>query len=377
MYKKIISFVVLFLTLLNIPSIVLETQAVGLSSPISYFTFFLLGVLIVTNKTKFPKPILFIAGISSLYFFIGVFQYEDSFIILFIEYVKFLLYLFGLFISLRYINQNTIILLLLAGAITILLDSLFFRFNDFKGIGYVSEYGRYSGFYLNPNIASVICMIGFVLTIIKKDAWKILIIPFSVLGFLTLSRAFFLGWFVIISIYLFYNRKHLLKSFLFFVAIFYFLVTFSEKLKLDSIRLQFLTGMFSGRIDSKTLNDDSRTDQWAKFYDRIIDSPFIGNGYSSFSKSFIDEKGQGVHNTFLLIFGESGFLPFLLFLALFIWLLNRTFTSIRHNIESFLLLLVLILTWLVSHSFFSSGIQIFILIFIIYKITQKSYIKII
>ena len=375
MYKKIISFVVLFLTLLNIPSIVLETQSVGLSSPISYFTFFLLGALIVTNKAKFPKPILFIAGISSLYFFIGAFQYEDSFIILFFEYVKFLLYLFGLFISLRYINQNTIILLLLAGAITILLDSLFFRFNDFQGIGYVSEYGRYSGFYLNPNTASLICMIGCVLTIIKKDAWKILIIPFSILGFLTLSRAFFLGWFLITSIYLFYNRKHLLKSFLILIVIFYSLVTFSEKLKLDSNRFQFLTGMFSGRIDSKILYDDSRADQWAKFYDRIIDSPFIGNGYSSFSKSFIDEKGQGVHNTFLLIFGESGFLPFLLFLALFIWLLNRTFTSIRHNIESFLLLLVLILTWLVSHSFFSSGIQIFILIFIIYKITQKSYIK--
>ena len=375
MFKKIISFVVLFLILLNIPTIVQRTQSIEISSPISYITFFLLGVLIVTNKTKFPKPILFIAGISSLYFFIGAFQNEQSFIILFIDYVKFLLYLFGLFISLQYINQNTIIYLLFAGAITILLDSLFFRFNDFQGIDYVSEYGRYSGFYLNPNIAGLICMIGFVLTIMKKNAWKILIFTFSVLGFLTLSRTFMLCWFLTTSIYVFYNRKNLIKLFLIFVVIFYSLVTFSEKLKLDSDRFQFLTGMFSGRIDREVLNDDSRTDQWAIFYDNILKSPIIGNGYSSFSNSLIDGTGQGVHNIFLMILGESGFLPFLLFLSLLIRLLYRTFTNRGYNIDIFFLTLVLFLTFLVSHNFFSSGIQIFMMVLIIYRITQKKYIK--
>ena len=139
MYKKIISHIVIILTLLNIPSIVLHTQTIEISSPISYLHFFLCGVLIFSNKTKLPKQMLFLAGITSLYYFIGAFQNEVSFKILLLEYIKFLFYLFGLSISLQYINQKTIILILLAGAITILLDSLYFRFNDFQGIGYVSK----------------------------------------------------------------------------------------------------------------------------------------------------------------------------------------------------------------------------------------------
>ena len=375
MYKKIISFVVCFLVLLNIPAIILETQSIAISSPVSYFTFFLLGVLIVTNKTKFPKPILYLAGISSLYFFIGAFQYEDSFIIMFIEYVKFLLYLFGLFISLRYINQNTIILLLLAGAITILLDSFYFRFNDFQGIGYVSAFNRYSGFYLNPNNASSVCMLGFILTVLKKDSLKIFSIVFSFLGFLTLSRAFILIWFLIISIFLFYNRKYIISTFLVLGSSFFTLVTFSDKLNLDTERFLFLKGLFSGSLDRQVLSYDSRQSLWTKFYGGIANSPIIGNGYSSFSNSLDGKGGVGVHNTFLMIFGESGFLPFLLFVALFIWLLFSSFKGIRSNILNFFVITFLIITLLVSHVFFIFGFQIFIFNFLVYSLTQEKYIK--
>tara|TARA_B110000211_G_scaffold104151_1_gene121250 strand:- start:6651 stop:7784 length:1134 start_codon:yes stop_codon:yes gene_type:complete len=375
MYKKIISFGVLFLVLLNIPSIVLKTQTIEISSPISYLAFFLLGMLIVTNKTKFPKQILFLAGIASLYYFIGAFQNEESFKNLLINYFKFLLYLFGLSISLQYINQKTIILLLLAGAITILLDSLYFRFNDFQGIGYVSEYGRYSGFYLNPNTAGVICLLGFVLTIVKKDVWKILSVFFSFLGFLTLSKTFMISWFLITIIYLFYNRKHIAKLFFIFVSAFLALFILSEKVNLNTDRFSFLTSLLSGSLDTEILNKNNRIDQWAKFYELIIDSPIFGNGYRSFLISLADINGQGVHNIFLLIFGESGFLPFLLFLALIIRLFYRTFTNIGHNIVIFFLTLLLFTTFLVSHNFFSSGIQIFIFTLIIYKKNEESYIK--
>ena len=361
--------------LLNIPSIALKTQSIGLSSPISYLLFTLLGVLIFTNKTKFPKQIVFLAGISSLYFFIGSFQSNEGFIILFIVYVKFLLYIFGLFISLRHVNQNTIILLLLAGAITILLDSLYFRFNDFQGIDYVSKTGRYAGFYLNPNTASVVCLVGLVLSITKKDTWGIVLsIAFSFLGFLTLSRTFIIMWFLIIAIYLFYNRKHIINTFLFFGVALFILVTFSEKLNLDADRFEFLIGLFSGSVNEEVLNNDSRQNTWAKFYYDILDSPIIGNGYASFSKS---SDGVGVHNTFLLILGESGFLPFVLFISVFVRLLYRTFRSIRYDISTFFLIITLTVMLLVNHNFFTDGLLIFILTFIIYKITQKTDIKII
>ena len=375
MVKKIISFVVCLLVLLNIPGILLETQSIAVSSPVSYFTFFLLGVLIITNKTKFPKQILFLAGISSLYFFIGAFQYEGSFIELFIVFIKFLLYLFGLFISLHYINQNTIILLLLAGVITILLDSLYFRFNDFQGIGYVSKYGRYSGFYLNPNNASFVCSLGYILTITKKNNIKFLAILFVFFGFLTLSRAFMGAWIIITSIYLFFNRKYLVKSIFILIISGFILFQFSEQLNLDITRFEFLTNLFRGNIDQEVLNDDSRSSQWAKFYDGILNSPIIGNGYSSYGKSLDGRGDAGVHNSFLLILGESGFLPFSLIIALFISLLYRSWPIIRQNIMPFLLIISLIITLMVSHVFFSSGIQIFILVFIIYNLTKKQLIN--
>ena len=218
MFKKIISFVVLFIVLLNIPTIVLETQSISLSSPISYLSFGLLAFLIFSNNIKYPKTVIILAITAGLYFFISAFQYNGDFIKLILTYIKFLLYLFGLYIAIRNIDQNIIIVFLLLGAITILLDALYFRFNDFQVIGYVSQYGRYAGFYLNPNAASLVCLIGYGLTITKINYWKLLTIAFTFFGFLTLSRTFIATWFLITAIYLFYNRKYIGKTFLFLIV---------------------------------------------------------------------------------------------------------------------------------------------------------------
>jgi len=371
MTKKIISFVVLFLTLLNIPTILLETLSVSISSPISYLLFILLGYLIFTNKIKYPKKVIILAIFASLYFFISSLLYEGEFSILIIDYIKFLLYLFGLYIAIRNIDQNMIIIFLLFGAITILLDSLYFRFNDFQGIDYVSEYGRYSGFYLNPNTASMICLFGYVLTITKINRWKILSLAFAFFGFLTLSRTFILTWFLITIIYLFYNRKYIVKTFfILFIAVFG-LITFSDALNLDTNRFQFLVGLFSGKIDNQVLSNDSRQNQWSKFYDLILDSPIIGNGFKTFSSSSIDVNGQGVHNSFLLIFGESGFLPFLLIIFVFYFLFKKSYTLRKKNLTFLLLMLVLFIQFLVSHNFFDNGLMLFIILNIIYLLTNN------
>lgn len=372
MIKKIVSVVIVFLTLLNIPSIALETLSISVSSPLSYFLFFLLAYQILTNNIKYPNYIICLAFISISYFLIGALQYEGSFIELFINLIKFLLYVFGLFICLHYINHKTVIIILLIGATTIILDSLYFRFNDFQGIDHVSEYGRYSGFYLNPNVASVVCSFGYILTIAKKNNIKFLAAIFTFLGFLTLSRAFMFTWIIITSIYLFYNRKYLVKSIIILIISIIVLVKFSEQLKLDIIRFEFLTNLFLLNIDQEVLNYDSRFSQWANFYNAIINSPIVGNGYSTFSTSLNVKGGMGVHNSFLLILGESGFLPFCIILALFFSLLHRSLSIILQNITPFLLTISLIITLMVSHVLFSSGIQIFILVFIIYCLKKIS-----
>lgn len=366
MFKKIISFVVLFIVLLNIPSIVLETLSESLSSNISYLSFSLLGFLIFNNKIKYPKTVIILAVTASLYFFISSFQYNGDFIVLILTYIKFLLYIFGLYIAIRNIDQNIIIAFLLLGAITILLDTFYFRFNDFQGIGYVSQYGRYAGFYLNPNAASLVCLLGYGLTITKINYWKLLSIAFTFFGFLTLSRTFIATWFLITTIYLFYNRKYIVKTFLFLIVSVFSLITFSKELILDTDRFEFLVNLFSGQINYEVLNDDSRQDQWAKFYYLIIDSPIIGNGFQTFSTSLTDINEQGVHNSFLLIFGESGFLPFLLIITVFLFLFKKCYNLRKKNLTLLLLIVVLSIQFLVSHNFFDSAIMIFTFLNIIF-----------
>jgi len=377
MFKKIISFSVLFLVLLNIPTIVLETLSISISSPISYLLFSLLAFLIFTNKIKYPKTVYILAITASLYFFISALQYNGDYTLLIITYIKFHLYLFGLYIAIRNIDQNIILVFLFLGAVTILLDSLYFRFNDFQGVGYVSQYGRYSGFYLNPNTASMICLIGYALTITKENYWKSLSLAFSFLGFLTLSRTFMATWFLITLVYLFYNRKYIVKTSLILIVCAFSLFTFSKDLNLDADRFTFLTGLFSGSVDREVLNNDSRQDQWAKFYTMIYESPIIGNGYSSFTTSADGFGDAGVHNSFLLIFGESGFLPFLLIIAVFLFLFKNVYNLRKKNLTLMLLTVVIFIQFLVSHNFFDSGLMLFIFLNIIYLLNFNNNKKLI
>jgi O-antigen ligase len=370
MIKKTISLIVLILVLLNIPTIVLETQSIAISSPISYFLFLLLAILVAKEKSKFPKELNYFAFTTILYFVISAFNYEGPIIIILFDFIKSILYLFGLFISFKYVNKNLFIIILLIGASTIILDSLYFRFNDFSGDGYTSEYGRYAGFYLNPNIASVICLLGYALSLNLKGNFKIIAIVFAFLGILTLSRSFIITFVLVSAVYFYYNKKVVFKSVFVLILGIICLISYSTELKLDSSRFGFVTGLFMGDINQEVLKDDSRHDQWAKFYDPILNSPLIGNGYGSFSQS-LDRRDQGgVHNVFLLIFGESGFAPFLLSVALFIWLFYSSFRIIRLNILPFLLTIILFITFLVSHNFFNSGIYLIVFTFIIYLLNQ-------
>ena len=109
MIKKHIPIIVLALVLLNIPSITLETLSISISSPISYLLFLLLAVLIFLEDKRYPKEIIFLAVISSLYFFIAAINYNGLISGLIIVYIKFLLYLFGLYTAIKKVNKKKII----------------------------------------------------------------------------------------------------------------------------------------------------------------------------------------------------------------------------------------------------------------------------
>lgn len=363
--NRVISFSILSLVLLNLPSIALETLSISFSSPLSYTLFALLCLLILLNFNEIEKEIVFLIFIGSLYFFFSIFNFNGNLAFLLITFFKFIISVIGIGISIKYVSNNIILILLFVGSLTIILDSLFFRFNDSLSFGYVIKYGRYSGFYLNPNIASIVCLIGYIMSITKNNFWKILALFFSITGFLTLSRTFILSWIIVNIIYMIFNFKFIVRGTIFLLLTFIILINYSEKFNLDTNRFDFLTGLFLGEIDKEVMNDDSRIDQWSKFSKLILKSPIIGNGFNSFSSSKSDINGQGIHNTFLLILGESGFLPFTLMVVLFLILFRKCFKLIRHKLNLMLLMIVLFLQFLTNHNFFTNGILIFLIVYVI------------
>ena len=127
-FNQLASYTLIFLVLLNIPSIALEVISANIGSKMSYFTFMLAGYLIITNKLSFSGMLYYLVLIVSIYFIIGSLQYLGEFSEFVIIYIKFLLYSFGLSVAFNNINHNSILLFLLLGAFTIVLDSLFFRY---------------------------------------------------------------------------------------------------------------------------------------------------------------------------------------------------------------------------------------------------------
>lgn len=368
--NRIIAHVVILLTLLNIPSILLHTQSQKISSPASYFTYFLLAVLIVTNKREFPRRVIALASIASLYYLISALKYDGEIGILLLEYVKLLLNIFGLFICLRLVEDKTLIIVLSLGALTILLDSLFFRFNDVDEGIYVSKYDRYAGFYLNPNFAAIFCLLGFAITLRYRN-FKPFGIFFIFMGLSTLSRSFLLMLIVLILINFINDRKRLIQFSVFFSIVSILFVKFSDKLNLNEERSQLITGLLSGDLKLEVLTSDSRLVILSNFSDLFFNSPFVGNGFKALSGT---TEIQGVHNSFLLVLGESGVLPFVLLVIFFYHLFRDCWEIKKYYKTSLHLFSICCVVMIATHNFFSS-ILIFPIIYLIKAIDNGKKIK--
>ena len=368
--NKSISSLILFLVLLNIPSILLQSFSIILSSPVSYLLFFLLFVLSVSNRFNVDLEIKIFSIISFLYFIIGAFNYNGSLIIMLIIMIKFYLLLYGLNATLSYVSEEKIVLLLFIGSFMILLDSIYFRFNDVVFDYHINPYYRYSGFYLNPNTAAFVSIVGYIFVLVKNYRFKLfLLLTFTLFGFMTLSRTFMMSWIIINIIYSIYNKKHLLYI-PFFVLSIPLIAFFNNIFNLETNRMDFVVNFFKkGYIDLDIFNYNARQNTWGQYYDKIFDYPLFGSGFKSFSGGW-EYFDQGVHNTFLLIIGESGLIPFILFTLFIIFIMYKTYKMIKSNLLSILLMLALLMQLLVSHNFFDSSLMIFILVFVINKINQ-------
>ena len=154
----------------------------------------------------------------------------------------------GLNVAVKYLNDKLLIFFLLLGCSTILLDSLFFRFNDvYSRGGDIFEYGRYSGFYLNPNVAAFLCLIGYIISLVKIKKNTLLLSLFTLFGIMTLSRTFVLSWIIVNFIYLRFNRKHIIWTIVLLLAL-PFSFVFLELLQLEASRFQSLVDILTSLI---------------------------------------------------------------------------------------------------------------------------------
>ena len=242
--------------------------------------------------------------------------------------------------------------ILLIGASTVIINAVFFPDN----------YGRYGGVYIDPNAAGFVCIAGYALTYeLNKSKDKILgQFVFSLAGFLTFSRTFILIWLLVNLISLKINLKNA-RIFVLGAVVIIIMITFSEALQLNAVRFKQLESIVTNeKVNTSELNEDSRTETWAMFYDYIRDKPFIGNGHGSFQANGVHRIGP--HNTYLFIIGEAGIIAFSIYLAFQFVLLKKSIQYFNKHPSFIMLFIAQGLFLLTNHNYFTSYYLLFVVL---------------
>jgi len=266
-------------------------------------------------------------------------------------------------------TKKEIYIILLIGSVSIIVNALIF---PLANPNFHPTYGRFSGFYLNPNFAGAICLVGYALSYAMTNKWlkfggQLL---FTLAGIFTLSRSFFVIW-ILINIASIYRDKKNIQAPLIGVLMVLIVLGFSGKLSLNSERFSALESIFTGKkVQSRTITKDARTETWALYTDMILDKPLLGNGYQKFQ---IHRSGYpGVHNSYMMVIGEAGILPFILMVGIYAYLLIKSYKIFKTEPEYFYLSLVVSIALLVGHGYFSNFYNVFISMYIFIQIKTKS-----
>ncbi|MFZ4263628.1 O-antigen ligase family protein [Sphingobacterium sp. HJSM2_6] len=351
---KFLKIIILFLVFCNLPSYFLINANAAVGQLLSYGTYLLIIVYYYFSANK--KPIIPFIVLGFLYFLVSIlvsFQNGDGFLVAFFKY--FILIVMGVSIVTD-TTKDDIFKVLLLGSLSIILESIFI-----EGIG-----GRYRGFYLNPNAAGYACILGYSLSFsIGNKKLKILgQILFSIAGLITFSRTFLLIWILVNLLSLLINFSNVYKILL-GVVLFGMLLSFGDKLDLNIQRMGAYSGILEGKVNDD-LKEDSRTETWAHYYNNILTSPILGNGYHSFSGEVYGPPDNnftiknGVHNTFLMVIGEAGFFVFLYFLWIYGTFLVNGVKMFDNHPVIFLVSFSLVLYMLTHHNYFDNNLVLFV-----------------
>jgi hypothetical protein len=361
---NILRFIVLAFSIWYLPGFINLLVGETIGSYSSYFMFILIIAYYFLAEKKKPNFSILLLGF--FYFTISGLSYEGEFDPYFYKFLKYVIFIIGISEIVTRCKPNYLLIFYLIGALSIIINAILFS----------HDYGRYSGFYLNPNLAALVALIGYCFCFLIKP--KLLRYTcfgiFIFAGFLTFSRYFFLLWILItlLSVIADVKNFHLLViSFGTGVV----LLTIASFLQINTERFNAIEGLFSNQSNQSALvlSQDSRTETWSIYYNQVLDGLFFGNGYTSMS----GELGTrvGVHNSILLTLGESGLIPFFLLFFIFLKLLGISFKRLKDDSFPMLLSLVLFSYLFVSHNFYDNYLVLFTLVWIFSYLKHSKIIK--
>lgn len=361
---KRLRHVTIIIILMNLPGFVLNYISPVLSSILSYGIYVLIIVYYLISKNWKFNILMFlfgmiffgIASLSSQYYIPDA----KAYIILIIKY--FIIVICG-FAMVKDTSIKELFYTLLIGASTVFLQ-IFIYYNP------ITDGGRYSGFYLNPNSLGFICMVGYGLTYSLNKKWRIVgQLVFTFVGILTFSRTFILVWVLmnLISIRLsIRNIRILIVGFILFLG----LITYNQFLPKSNARLDTMSKILEGKSsNTDNLEKDGRTKTWANFYPYVINKPILGNGFGSFATNGI-AGAVGAHNSYLKILGEGGIIPLVILLSLIFRIFIISWHHFLDKPHLFFITTAISLYILTNHNFFETPYLIFLIIWLQYKTFQ-------
>lgn len=356
MILNLLRYFILASILCNLPSFLLTYFGGTLGSLTSYASSIGLILFFILSRNKKILLPFVILGMS--YFLICSLHLPavvDE-VYFFKENLRFLIFAFCSATVFYNSSEKEIYIILLIGALSIVLNAVVFP--TMQPGNFVENYGRFSGFYLNPNLAGGACLLGYCLSFAIKSSWFKLTgqLFFTLGGILTFSRTFIVIYILISIISIYHTRKNL-KVPLIGVILFLGIVTFSSKLTLNTDRFNALQNLFGGNSDgAQELNKDTRDKSWALYYDYIFEKPLFGNGYAEFQRQ--RPSLPGVHNSYLMVIGEAGIIPFLILIITLIQLLKLSFKNFKTKPWHFYSITVIMLLLMASHGIFNNFLMI-------------------
>ncbi|MEM9544433.1 MAG: O-antigen ligase family protein [Bacteroidota bacterium] len=216
-------------------------------------------------------------------------------------------------------------------------------YNSFEYMVEAQRGERSAGFFGNPNEAGSFANYALVIFltlffISKKKAVFIGLAGLAIAGsVLSFSKAAFIISTLMVLFFFFKNitffHKSTQRTRIAFVTLIFGLIfgvfaffnsSTGQKFELTRAQQKRIVGtlaLLSGEINEETTSD--RTVVYSHGFGLIKRNPYIGHGIGTFHRFNSGNMKIGVHNTYILILGESGILPILLFLGFYFMLIYR------------------------------------------------------